>query len=171
MNLSARQFGKEGLIDTVAGILEETGLDSGSLELEITESLLMEDSEASSRALIKLKEIASGIRVSIDDFGTGYSSLYRLKTFPIDVLKIDQSFVRDLVIDPDDAQITGAIIGLAHNLRLKVVAEGVETDKQLAFLRARGCDLAQGFYLGHPQPADDLTRLLREKRETLPGVS
>jgi EAL domain-containing protein (putative c-di-GMP-specific phosphodiesterase class I) len=97
--------------------------------------------------------------------------VYRLKTFPIYVLKIDQSFVRDLVSDSDDAQITGATIGLAHNLRLEVVAEGVETEKQLAFLRARGCDLAQGFYLGRPQSANDLTGLLREKRETVPGVS
>ncbi|MEJ7873410.1 MAG: bifunctional diguanylate cyclase/phosphodiesterase, partial [Rubrobacteraceae bacterium] len=171
VNLSARQFGKEGLIDTVAGILEETGLGAGSLELEITESLLMEDSEASSRALSELKEIAGGIRVSIDDFGTGYSSLYRLKTFPIDVLKIDQSFVRNIVIDSNDAALTEIMIILAHKMGLKAIAEGVETEEQLAFLRDCGCDLVQGFYLGRPQPADNLAGLLREKREALPGVS
>lgn len=161
VNLSARQFGQEGLVDTVAAILEETALDPRSLELEITESLLMENPEASSRALSELRAAVSGVRVSIDDFGTGYSSLYRLKTFPIDLLKIDRSFVRDITTDPDDAVLTAAIISLAHNLRLEVIAEGVETGEQMAFLREQGCDLAQGYYLSHPLPAEDLTRLLK----------
>ena len=159
-NLSARQFGQEGLVDTVAGILEETGLDSLTLELEITESLLMDDVEASTQALTELKRSVSGIRIAIDDFGTGYSSLYRLKTLPIDLIKIDRSFVRDIAADPDDAAIVTAILGLAHNLRLEVIAEGVETGEQMAFLRERGCDLAQGYYLSRPIPAGELTELL-----------
>ncbi len=159
-NLSARQFGREGLVNTVAGILEETGLEPRFLELEMNESLLMEDVEASTRALDELKRSVSGIRIAIDDFGTGYSSLYYLKTFPIEVLKIDRSFVRDLATDPDDAAITTAIIGLAHNLRLEVIAEGVETEEQLAFLRNKRCDEAQGYYFGQPLPAGDLARLL-----------
>ena len=141
-------------MDTVARILEETGLDSLTLELEITESLLMEDMEASTQALTELKRSVSGIRIAIDDFGTGYSSLYRLKTLPIDLLKIDRSFVRDIAVDPDDAAIVTAILGLAHNLRLEVIAEGVEIGEQMAFLRERGCDLAQGYYLARFPPAN-----------------
>src|SRR5918997_796041 len=162
-NLSARQFGQEGLVDTVARILEETGLDLLTLELEITESLLMEDMEASTQALTELKRSVSGIRIAIDDFGTGYSSLYRLKTLPIDLLKIDHSFVRDITVDPDDAAFVTAILGLAHNLRLEVIAEGVETGEQMAFLRERGCDLARGYYLSRPTPAGELTELLEKE--------
>ena len=161
-NLSARQFSQEGLVDTVARILEETGLDLLTLELEITESLLMEDMEASTQALTELKRSVSGIRITIDDFGTGYSSLY-VKTLPIDLLKIDRSFVRDIAVDPDDAAIVTAILGLAHNLRLEVIAEGVETGEQMAFLRERGCDLAQGYYLSRPIPAGELTELLEKE--------
>jgi diguanylate cyclase (GGDEF)-like protein/PAS domain S-box-containing protein len=160
VNLSARQFGREDLVGTVARVLEETGLDPRCLELEITESLLMEDIEASSRALDELKRAVNGVRISIDDFGTGHSSLSYLKSFPIDLLKIDRSFVRDLATDPDDAAITTAIIGLAHNLRLEVIAEGVETEEQLSFLRNKRCDEAQGYYFGQPLPAGDLARLL-----------
>jgi EAL domain-containing protein (putative c-di-GMP-specific phosphodiesterase class I) len=160
VNLSARQFGREDLVGTVASVLEETGLDPRCLELEITESLLMEDIGASSRALDELKSAVNGVRISIDDFGTGHSSLSYLKSFPIDLLKIDRSFVRDLATDPDDAAITTAIIGLAHNLRLEVIAEGVETEEQLAFLRNKRCDEAQGYYFGQPLPAGDLARLL-----------
>jgi EAL domain-containing protein (putative c-di-GMP-specific phosphodiesterase class I) len=151
-------LGQEALVDTVARILEETGLDSLTLELEITESLLIEEVEASTRALTELKRSVSGIRITIDDFGTGYSSLY-LKTLPIDLLKIDRSFVRDIMIDPNDAILTNAIIGLAHDLRLKVIAEGVETGEQMTFLRERGCDLAQGYYLSRPLPTGELTEL------------
>jgi diguanylate cyclase (GGDEF)-like protein len=170
VNLSTRQFSQRNLVDTVAGILEETGLDPYYLELEVTESLLMEDIEASSRMLNELKTIVGGLRVSIDDFGTGHSSLYYLKSFPIDLLKIDQSFVRDVATDPDDAAITAAIIQLAHDLRLKVIAEGVETEEQLAYLRKRGCDEAQGFYFGRPLPVDEFARLL-ESGEPLLGAS
>jgi PAS domain S-box-containing protein len=167
VNLSARQFGREDLVGTVARALEETGLDPRCLELEITESLLMQDMEASSRTLDELRRVVGGVRISIDDFGTGYSSLSYLKSFPIDLLKIDRSFVRNLATDPDDAAITAAIIGLAHNLRLKVIAEGVETEEQLAFLKNKGCDEVQGYYFGRPLPAEDITRLLEEGRPLL----
>ncbi len=160
VNLSARQFGRDDLVHTVARALEEAGLDPRCLEVEITESLLMEDIEASSRTLEELKRAVGGVRVSIDDFGTGHSSLSYLKSFPIDLLKIDRSFVRNLATDPDDAAITTAIIGLAHNLRLKVIAEGVETEEQLSFLRNMRCDEAQGYYFARPLPAEDLARLL-----------
>ena len=167
VNLSARQFGREDLVGTVAGVLEETGLDPRCLEMEITESLLMEDIEASSRTLDELKRVVGGVRISIDDFGTGYSSLSYLKSFPIDELKIDRSFVRDLATDPDDAAITTAIIGLAHNLRLEVIAEGVETEEQLVFLRNKRCDGVQGYYFGRPLPAEDLARVLEEGKPLL----
>jgi predicted signal transduction protein with EAL and GGDEF domain len=167
VNLSARQFGREDLVGTVASALKECGLDPRCLEVEITESLLMEDIEASSRMLEQLKRVLGGVRVSIDDFGTGHSSLSYLKSFPIDLLKIDSSFIRNLATDPDDAAITTAMIGLAHNLRLKVIAEGVETEEQLAFLQNKGCDEAQGYYFGRPLPADGITRLLEEGRPLL----
>ncbi len=105
-----------------------------------------------------------GVRVSIDDFGNGHSSLSYLKSLPIDLLKIDSSFIRNLATDPDDAAITAAIIGLAHNLRLRVIAEGVETEEQLAFLQNEGCDEAQGYYFCRPLPAEDITRLLEGGR-------
>jgi EAL domain-containing protein (putative c-di-GMP-specific phosphodiesterase class I) len=162
VNLSARQFGREGLVGTVARVLEECGLDPRCLEMEITESRLMEDIEASSRMLEQLKRTLGGVRVSIDDLGTGHSSLSYLKSLPIDLLKIDSSFIRNLATDPDDAAITAAIIGLAHNLRLRVIAEGVETEEQLAFLQNEGCDEAQGYYFARPLPAEGITRLLEE---------
>ena len=160
VNISARQFGQQSLTDTVAGALSETGFDPNCLELEVTESLLMEDIESNSRLLSELKTYVGGLQVSIDDFGTGYSSLYYLKTLPIDVLKIDKSFIRDITTDPDDAAITAAIINLAHDLNLKVVAEGVETEGQLAYLRSKACDEAQGYYFSYPLPSNEFTRLL-----------
>jgi len=161
INLSARQFSRGGLVGTVADALEESGLDPSCLELEITESLLMEDLNASLQILGELQNTAGGLRVSIDDFGTGYSSLSYLKSFPIDLLKIDQSFVRDIPGNPDDAAITTAIIRLAHSLRLGVIAEGVETREQAAFLRGRGCNEAQGYYFSRPLPADEFAELMR----------
>jgi EAL domain-containing protein (putative c-di-GMP-specific phosphodiesterase class I) len=154
----------------VVGVLTETGLDPNYLELEITESLLMEDIKANSRLLDELKTSVEGLRVSIDDFGTGYSSLSYLKTFPIDLLKIDQSFIRDITTNSDDAAITTTIIVLAHNLRLKVIAEGVETEEQMTYLREKGCDEAQGFYFSRPLPADEFTKLL-VRGGSLLGVS
>ena len=148
----------------VFGILGETGLAPRYLELEITESLLMGDVEASYRALNQLKGSAAGVRVSIDVFGTGYSSLSRLETFPIDLLKIDRSFIRDLVTDPNDAVLTKAIIDFAHELELRVVAEGVETAEQVNFLRARSCEMVQGYYFSRPLPPHEFVKLGSRER-------
>jgi EAL domain-containing protein (putative c-di-GMP-specific phosphodiesterase class I) len=163
VNLSTRQFKRHDLTETISRVLRLTGLDPRRLELEITESILMENAQTSGVKLAKLKT-DEGIRVSIDDFGTGYSSLSYLKRFPLDVLKIDQSFVRDIADDPDNAAIVSAIIALAHNLRLEVIAEGVETEAQLSYLRERGCDQIQGFYFSRPLPPDAFIRLVREGR-------
>jgi EAL domain-containing protein (putative c-di-GMP-specific phosphodiesterase class I) len=159
VNVSARQFRAE-LLETVATALEQTGLAPDCLELEITEGLLIEDPQAASAVLTQLK--ALGVHVAIDDFGSGYSSLSYLKHFPLDSLKIDRGFVRDLSIDADDAAIARAIIALGHSLDLKVIAEGVETPQQLAFLREYRCDIVQGFLFGAPVTADEMAALLRQ---------
>ncbi len=159
VNVSARQFRAE-LLETVATALEQTGLAPDCLELEITEGLLIEDPDAASAVLTELK--ALGVHVAIDDFGSGYSSLSYLKHFPLDSLKIDRGFVRDLSFDPDDASIARAIIALGHSLDLKVIAEGVETPQQLAFLRDHHCDVVQGFLFGAPVMADEMAALLRQ---------
>ena len=158
VNLSARQFGQKDLVESIAETLLETGLDPACLEIELTESLVMTDVERAIGVLRNLKSL--GVKLSIDDFGTGYSSLSYLKRFPIDVLKIDQSFVRDIALDAEDAAIAAAIISLAHSLRLHVIAEGVETEAQLTFLRRHGCDQMQGYYFSRPIPAADLQRML-----------
>jgi diguanylate cyclase (GGDEF)-like protein/PAS domain S-box-containing protein len=158
VNVSARQFRAE-LLETVATVLEQTGLAPDCLELEITEGLLIEDPDAASAVLTQLK--ALGVHVAIDDFGSGYSSLSYLKHFPLDSLKIDRGFVRDLSFDPDDASIARAIIALGHSLELKVIAEGVETPQQLAFLRDHHCDVVQGFLFGAPVTADEMAALLQ----------
>ncbi len=150
------------MIETVAWILKETGLDPDYLELELTEGTTMENAEATIRTLHELKEM--GVHLSIDDFGTGYSSLSYLKRFPLDTLKIDRSFVQDITTSPDSAAITLAIIAMAHSLGLKVIAEGVETEEQLAFLRSHGCDEMQGYLFSRPIPIDAFTQLLREWR-------
>jgi diguanylate cyclase (GGDEF)-like protein len=148
VNLSARQFQQQNLSELVVEVLRETGLDPCGLELEITESSIMKNAESAARTLSELKEM--GVKISVDDFGTGYSSLSYLKSLPIDRLKIDQSFVRDVTTDPDDAALTMAIITLAHNLRLKVIAEGVETEEQLRFLHLLRCDEGQGYWFSKP---------------------
>ncbi len=160
VNLSVRQFDKAGLLQDVARVLAETGLGADSLELEITESMVMRDPENTVSLLNELK--AMRIRLSIDDFGTGYSSLAYLKRFPIDSVKIDRSFIQGLPDDGDDAAITQAIIAMAHSLRLKVIAEGVETAEQLGFLREHGCDEMQGYLFSRPLPEAGILRLLRE---------
>ena len=164
VNLSARQFREPQLVTVVAKALEDAGLDphTSCLELELTESLLMKDMEGTIAKLHKLQKM--GVCLSIDDFGTGYSSLNYLKRFPIHTLKIDQSFIRDITIDPHDAAISATIVTLAHNLKLKVIAEGVETAEQLALLREMKCDQMQGYYFSKPIPAEALEALLREGR-------
>ena len=158
VNLSVTQLQQTDLVDTVRSVLEETGLPPHLLELEITESGAMHNPETSIRVLYELKKL--GIGISLDDFGTGHSSLSYLKRFPVDTLKIDQSFVQDTTVDPDAAAIVLAIIAMAHSLRLKVIAEGVEYAEQAEFLRAHGCDQLQGYLITRPLPADEVVKLL-----------
>ena len=152
VNLSGLQLRQCGFVDSVKAVLAETGLDPACLELEITESVLMEQAKETLSTLHQLKDI--GVRLAIDDFGTGYSSLSYLKRFPVDTLKIDRSFVSDVISDPDDAALVTGIIALAHSLRLKVVAEGVEDAEQRDFLVRCGCDSIQGYLLGQPVPPE-----------------
>ena len=154
VNLSPRQFRQKHLVRTFVRVLDETGVEPHWLGMEITENVIMENPEESIGVLREMQ--ALGIELSLDDFGTGYSSLSYLKRFPIDKLKIDQSFVRDVTSDPDDAAMVAAIIVMSHQLGIRVVAEGVETEAQLAFLRERGCDEYQGYLFSRPLPADDL---------------
>ena len=154
VNVSSRLFGKGTLDRQVAQVLADTGLDPAHLELEVTESAVMDDPDAALALLGRLRDLS--IRLAIDDFGTGYSSLARLKRLPVHKLKLDQSFVRGLPGDSDDAAITRAVIALGHSLNLKVLAEGVETPEQLAFLREQGCNYGQGYLFGRPQPAAEL---------------
>jgi len=158
VNLSVCQLQQPDLVNLVREILSETGLQARLLELEITESTAMQSPEASIRTLYDLKKL--GIRISLDDFGTGHSSLAYLKRFPIDTLKIDQSFVRDITRDPDTAAIVTAIIAMGHSLRLKVIAEGVEFTDQATFLKRHSCDQMQGYLINAPMPATELTAIL-----------
>ncbi|WP_136419292.1 EAL domain-containing protein [Herbaspirillum sp. ST 5-3] len=162
VNLSARQFKQQDIVKTVSRVLEETGCSPEWLELEITESVIMENPEAAADVLLKLSKM--GVHLSIDDFGTGYSSLSYLKRFPIDSLKIDKSFVRDITTDSDDAAIAKAVIALAHSLKMKVIAEGVETLEQLDFLRKQRCDQMQGYYLSRPVAVSHLEKLMAENK-------
>ncbi|APG27777.1 hypothetical protein A7E78_07965 [Syntrophotalea acetylenivorans] len=152
VNISACQFKQPDFIERLDQVFQETGLDPEYLEVELTESIVMERSEETLMTLTDLK--IRGIKLAIDDFGTGYSMLSYLKYFPIDRIKIDRSFVRDITTDSDDAAITEAIVVMAHSLKLKVVAEGVETEEQLEFLRGCGCEEVQGFYFSRPHPVD-----------------
>ena len=161
VNLSARQFLAQDVVALAGAALTETGLAPGFLELELTESALMADADAYIRATRELKNLS--VTLSIDDFGTGYSSLSYLRRFAIDRLKIDQSFVREITFEPNSATIAIAIISLAHALRLQVIAEGVETEGQLNFLRAHDCEEMQGFYFSKPVPAAEFERLLRDR--------
>lgn len=161
INLSARQFQKKPL-DAFIGCIVESGIDPALIKLELTESLLMKEVAETVQSLATLK--ASGVRLSMDDFGTGYSSLAYLKRFPLDELKIDRAFISDVTTNPEDAEITLTIIRLAHSLNLMVVAEGVETEAQLNFLRAHGCDEIQGYYFAKPLNVEDCTQMLREGR-------
>ncbi|MGH7631765.1 MAG: putative bifunctional diguanylate cyclase/phosphodiesterase, partial [Gemmatimonadales bacterium] len=162
VNLSGRQLRQGTLTETVCAALEAGELQPRWLGLELTESLLMERQHESAAALHALRSM--GLQLSIDDFGTGYSSLSYLKHFPVDTLKIDRCFLRDLNTVPDDAAITSAIIAMAHALDLKVVAEGVETEEHLTFLRSQGCDEVQGHLLGRPVPAERFAEWLARPR-------
>jgi len=162
VNLSARQFADSMLLPKLTQIIHSSGLAPSSLELEITESVVMSHGEGAVAVLGKLKSI--GVRIAIDDFGTGYSSLAYLKCFPIDTIKVDRSFIRDIPGDSGDMKIMRAIIAMAHGLRLKVVAEGVETADQLTFLRAQRCDAVQGYFLYRPLPEDEVADVLKLNR-------
>jgi diguanylate cyclase (GGDEF)-like protein len=171
VNLSVRQFIQKELADSILSIIERAGLAPEYLELEITEDLLLEHNQTNIITLTKLRN--RGIHISIDDFGTGYSSLSYLKRLPIDTLKIDQSFLRDIENDPDNKTITSAIIAMASSLHLNVLAEGVETEEQLAFLRAQGCNEIQGFSFSKPLTAVEFEKLLVDGRQMrlLQGLS
>jgi diguanylate cyclase (GGDEF)-like protein/PAS domain S-box-containing protein len=159
INISMVELRDKAFLESVGGILEEHGLVPQDLELELTETFLMRDSNSTAAVLQSLSDL--GVRIALDDFGTGYSSLSHLKRFPIDTLKIDQSFVRNVAADSDDASIVSAVIGMAKGLQIRVVAEGVETREQLAFLRKRGCPEGQGFYFSPPVSAREFTQFLR----------
>lgn len=161
VNLSVRQFQQDDLVNKIVQALQETKTSPCYLELEITESIAMQDVELSVAVLKELRQM--GIQIAMDDFGTGYSSLNSIKHFPLHTLKIDQSFVRDLMSDPSDAAIAKAVIALGQGLHLKVLAEGVETIEQLEFLRALGCQAAQGYFFSRPLPAAVITKALQER--------
>ncbi|MCF6092940.1 EAL domain-containing protein [Microaerobacter geothermalis] len=156
VNLSAKQFLQKNLVEAVKQILNETGLSPEWLELEITESIAMKDVELTVQVLKELRKM--GVQIAIDDFGIGYSSLNHIKRFPINTLKIDQSFIRDVTENPDDAAIVSSIITLAHSLKLNVIAEGVETREQVAFLSRKNCDRMQGYFFGKPIPAEQIEK-------------
>ncbi len=158
INLSARQFHYANLVDLISNAVKKVDMDPRGLELELTESTLMDRLEETTETLRKLKDM--GLSISIDDFGTGYSSLMYLKTFPIDAIKIDKSFVHDVTTDVDDSAITQAIISMAHSLKLEVVAEGVETSPQLELLRSQGCDIIQGYLFSKAIPPEDIIPLM-----------
>jgi diguanylate cyclase (GGDEF)-like protein len=164
VNVAALQFQEEDFVEVLEQMLEETGIDPGSLKLELTESLLMKNQD---RVIPRLEAIkALGVRLAIDDFGTGYSSLSYLKRFPVDTLKIDQSFVRNILEDADDAAIAEMILSLAAHLKMEVVAEGIETQAQLEFVKKRGCQTGQGYLFSRPVSADAMTALLMKTRES-----
>ncbi len=162
VNLSAHQFQQPNLVEAIVSILDQTHIDPASLELELTESTVVRDIEYATTVLQKLQQM--GIKIAMDDFGTGYSSLSAIKHLPLDTLKIDKSFVADLTDDPSDAAIAASVMALGKGLNLRVLAEGVETEEQLAFLRSIQCDLAQGYWFSRPRPAAEIEQLLREAK-------
>jgi len=168
VNLSARQFQQPNLVDDVKEALAESQLDPTQLELEITESSAMQNAENTVRTLRELKRV--GVRISMDDFGTGYSSLSYLKRFPIDTLKLDQSFVRDIVTDSDDGAIATAVLAMGQSLGLEVIAEGVEQEDQLDYLRLRGCTRFQGFFFSHPLVAEKVVAFVKGLRAREEGA-
>ena len=169
VNVAASQFRQGHLLDVIRRALEDVGLEARYLELELTESAVMTNPEESAAILEQLSRM--GVLVSVDDFGTGYSSMSYLRRFPIDKLKIDQSFIKELMTRAEDASIVQAIISLAHGLQLKVVAEGVETPEQLEYLKSLGCDQYQGFHFSKPLPAAAFSELLRNRRQAENSLS
>jgi EAL domain-containing protein (putative c-di-GMP-specific phosphodiesterase class I) len=166
VNLSARQFEQQTLLKEVNDVLAATGLAASRLELEITESMLMQNPQEAISLLGELK--ALGVKLSIDDFGTGYSSLSTLKRFPLDYLKVDRSFIEGLPDDGDSAAITEAIIAMARKLHFTVIAEGVETAAQGAFLHQAGCAILQGYFFSKPLPAGELVQWLAASQQQVP---
>jgi EAL domain-containing protein (putative c-di-GMP-specific phosphodiesterase class I) len=160
INVSPRQLRRGNLAEVVEQTLELTGLDASWLKVELTERTLVEDTETARRTLERLRSI--GVAIAIDDFGTGYSSLSYLKSFPIDAIKIDREFVRDAVMDEDTATVSESMVTLATDLRLEVIAEGVETREQLEMMRGFGCRLVQGFYISRPLAVDRLPRAIEK---------
>ena len=168
VNVSARQFHQDTLVHSVTKALQKSHLDPWYLELELTESIMMQDSDATIKVLKRLKDM--GIRISIDDFGTGYSSLSYLKRFPIDSVKIDRSFIQDITANSDDAAIAAAVIAMAHSLKLTVIAEGVETLEQLQLLQSLQCDEMQGYFVSPAVPADDFIEIVRRNQFGRPDI-
>ena len=162
VNVSPRQFQLTDLVHCTASALSESGFPAAQLELEITESALAEREDKALQTMRRLRDL--GLRLAVDDFGTGYSSLAQLKRFPINVLKIDQGFVRDIPRSADDMAISAAIIAMGHSMGLQVLAEGVETAEQLDFLRVRGCDAYQGYYCSRPVPAEAFAALVQAQQ-------
>jgi EAL domain-containing protein (putative c-di-GMP-specific phosphodiesterase class I) len=165
VNLSPRQFRDVKLVNTIRRSIREAGIDPTQIELEITETMLMDDVEAAAMTVDKLHDL--GVKLAIDDFGTGYSSLNYLRRFPIDTVKIDRSFVMDIPTNKDDEAITAAVIAMAHQLNMEVVAEGVETAPQLQFLASHECEFAQGYYFAKPLPMPEIERLINPNVELL----
>jgi diguanylate cyclase (GGDEF)-like protein len=163
VNLSGRQFQQPDIVAQVAGALQAAGLNPEALDLEITEGVAVQDVDRGVEILRDLRDL--GVSISIDDFGTGYSSLSYLRRLPVTRVKLDKAFVRDITTSDDDAAIATAVIAMAHSLKLKVVAEGVEDEHQLAFLRRHGCDAIQGYYLSHPAPPADLETILAQRKK------
>lgn len=162
VNLSNRQFQQENLVGLIMSILSDVGLPHESLEIELTEDIIMKDASHAVRTLEQMQEL--GVQLSIDDFGTGYSSLGQLKCFPIDTLKIDRSFIKDITTNPDDIAIVRAIVAMAHQLRIKVVAEGVESEQQMEAVKECRCNYLQGYWYSRPLPAEAFTDFLRKNR-------
>ncbi|MDP1667404.1 MAG: EAL domain-containing protein, partial [Methylobacter sp.] len=162
VNVSPHQFRRSDICDLVATVLKDTGFPASQLELEITESGLMDNQDNATAILNNLR--AQGVRLAIDDFGTGYSSLACLKHFPLDLLKIDKSFIDDIPHLQDDMEIAATIIAMGHILGFKVLAEGVETPEQLAFLQEKGCDMYQGYIKSKPVSAHEIVELLRDQQ-------
>jgi EAL domain-containing protein (putative c-di-GMP-specific phosphodiesterase class I) len=166
VNVSGVQLGHRDFMEDVRGILMETGLEPRCLELELTESVLMQDADSTATVLQALK--AMGVKLALDDFGTGYSSLSYLARFPIDTLKIDQSFVHKMLSNTNDASIISAVISMGKSLNRRVIAEGVETEQQLGFLQARRCNEGQGYYFSHPLNAEDFAKFAKARASPAP---